>query len=275
MYAPVTKASLRPAKTAVLSRGPQVYSVDPIEEHGDDLPYYPPGDATPGADPVMALHTPNEAPWHVPTQELDMSETLSSEPTGLLSSKVYLVHPNRNPRQPHYAQPTALQRPEWVAFRNEPTDICSESFALGHEKPKPYLAKTFYDANFREVVKRNYYQLTRQQKEYLCAIARTPAFALTPNERGAPFISSSTTPSGSQSAISRDITQTGAQQTAPKPAASQQPVQSKNWRFCVDYRELNALTVKDSYPLPRIDECLDTLGDAAIFSTLDCNNGYW
>ena len=46
-------------------------------------------------------------------------------------------------------------------------------------------------------------------------------------------------------------------------------------RFCVDYGKLNALTVKDSYPLPRIDECLDTPGDAAIFSTLDCNSGYW
>ena len=46
-------------------------------------------------------------------------------------------------------------------------------------------------------------------------------------------------------------------------------------RFCVDYRKLNALTVKDSYPLPRIDEYLDTLGDTAIFSTLECNSGYW
>ena len=46
-------------------------------------------------------------------------------------------------------------------------------------------------------------------------------------------------------------------------------------RFCVYYRKLNALTVKDSYPLPRIDEYLETLGDAAIFSTLDCNSGYW
>ena len=46
-------------------------------------------------------------------------------------------------------------------------------------------------------------------------------------------------------------------------------------RFCVDNRKLNALTVKESYPLPLIDECLDTLGDAAIFSTLDCNSGYW
>ena len=46
-------------------------------------------------------------------------------------------------------------------------------------------------------------------------------------------------------------------------------------RFCVDYRKLNALIVKDSYPLPRMDECLDSLGDATIFSTLDCNSGYW
>ena len=46
-------------------------------------------------------------------------------------------------------------------------------------------------------------------------------------------------------------------------------------RFCVDYRRLNFATVKDSYPIPRMDECIDSLGDASIFSTLDCNAGYW
>jgi len=45
-------------------------------------------------------------------------------------------------------------------------------------------------------------------------------------------------------------------------------------RFCVDYRLLNVVTKKDSYPLPRMDECIDSLGDATIFSTLDCNAGY-
>jgi hypothetical protein len=35
------------------------------------------------------------------------------------------------------------------------------------------------------------------------------------------------------------------------------------------------MNIKDSYPLPRMDECLDSLGDAVIFSTLDCNSGYW
>jgi len=46
-------------------------------------------------------------------------------------------------------------------------------------------------------------------------------------------------------------------------------------RFCTDYRKLNLMTVKDAYPIPRMDECIDSLGDARVLSTLDCNAGYW
>ena len=40
------------------------------------------------------------------------------------------------------------------------------------------------------------------------------------------------------------------------------PKKDGKLRFCIDYRKLNAMTVKDSYPLPRMDECIDTLGEA-------------
>lgn len=45
-------------------------------------------------------------------------------------------------------------------------------------------------------------------------------------------------------------------------------------RMCIDYRALNAVTVKSRYPLPRIDELFDKLDSAKCFSSLNLRSGY-
>ncbi len=59
----------------------------------------------------------------------------------------------------------------------------------------------------------------------------------------------------------------------PKPGTN--PDGSPKLRMCVDYRALNRITVKNKYPLPRIDDIFDRLSSSTVFSSIDLYSGYW
>ena len=83
-----------------------------------------------------------------------------------------------------------------------------------------------------------------------------------------------------QAVIDRQVTQLlseGKVQESNSPWASQVVLVAKNdgsQRLCVDYRQLNSVTVKTTRPLPRIDDLLHCLFGAKWFSTLDMGPGY-
>ena len=66
-----------------------------------------------------------------------------------------------------------------------------------------------------------------------------------------------------------------------KPAQSESspvllaPKKDGSLRFCGDFRRLNALTIPDTYPLPRMEDCIDSLGEARLFTNFDALWGYW
>src|SRR5208282_1124204 len=75
-----------------------------------------------------------------------------------------------------------------------------------------------------------------------------------------------------------EMRQSGIIEPAASPWASNVVLVKKkdgSLRLCVDYRNLNAVTYQDTYPLPHIDTCLNTLQGAAWFSTLDLRSGYY
>lgn len=52
------------------------------------------------------------------------------------------------------------------------------------------------------------------------------------------------------------------------------PNPDKTYRFCTDFRKVNSVTKADTFPIPRIDDCIDKIGSAKFVSKCDLLKGY-
>ncbi|KAJ0578410.1 putative nucleotidyltransferase, Ribonuclease H [Helianthus annuus] len=77
--------------------------------------------------------------------------------------------------------------------------------------------------------------------------------------------------------LTKELMDTGVVRGSSSPFAAPVVLVKKKdgtWRFCIDYRRLNEVTIKNSYPIPLVDELFEELGNAVVFSKLDLRSGY-
>jgi len=78
--------------------------------------------------------------------------------------------------------------------------------------------------------------------------------------------------------ILNEMLQTGVIEPSNSPWSSPVCMVRKkdgSYRYCVDYRRMNSVTIKDAFPVPDVKDALDSLRGAKYFATIDLLSGYW
>jgi hypothetical protein len=132
---------------------------------------------------------------------------------------------------------------EYVDVFKLPGDSLTATTAAAHTIPTPYIAK------IRAITLNNYRPPEVQQEEFKREVNQMLDDNITPSNRDWNF---------PLLVVPKKIDALG----------------RRKWRICIDFRELNEMTVGDSYPLPNIQDILDKLGRARYFTALDCASGY-
>ncbi|XP_021980058.1 uncharacterized protein LOC110876189 [Helianthus annuus] len=78
--------------------------------------------------------------------------------------------------------------------------------------------------------------------------------------------------------LTKELVETGVVRDSSSPFVAPVVLVKKkkdgSWRFCIDYRKLNEATIKNSYPIPLVEELFEELGRAVVFSKVDIRAGY-
>ncbi len=172
----------------------------------------------------------------LPVADEDVFEQEFSVPSGQLSNSIIL-----NDLDVHLSHLTPNQRKDIVALMEDShslfCDIPSQTTVLQHD----------IDVGDAQPIKQHPYRLNPKKRELMKAEVE--------------YLCRNNFASPSQSAWSSPCL------LVPKSDSSV--------RFCTDYRKVNAVTKPDSFPLPRMEDCIDRVGPAKFVTKLDLLKGYW
>ncbi|CAF4743200.1 unnamed protein product, partial [Rotaria sp. Silwood2] len=163
---------------------------------------------------------------------------------------------------------------------NVTCDLCNEYFLSGNDLQKHIRAKCYSDQIRKHILESTKHIENEKHRLAIQDILwrNKILFDPTPSIINIPSQSAIRTDQDIKFQETQKLLERGQIEESTSPWSS--PIvlvkkKDKTMRFCIDYRRLNAITIKDAFPLPRIDEIFDQLSDAVYYTKFDFKSGYF